>query len=133
MSHLELLMLYASETRSPRSDRSGTTASQQRSERQPQATTIQFFLIHPSSPSLIALIISSRSSYRRPFSHHSHAFYTPLTDSLPSIRTLENDDQLSPRRRDLSIPFTFSFFGTVFIVTDTSLFFLTFSICLAQQ
>jgi hypothetical protein len=113
MSHLELrmlhvLMLYTSETRSPRSDRSGTTASRQRSERQPQATTIQFFLIHPSSPSLIALIFFSRSSYRRPFSHHSHAFYTPLTDSLPSIRTLENDDQLSPRRRDLSIPFTFS-------------------------
>ena len=64
MSHLKLLMLhvlmlYASETRSPRSDQSGTTASQQRSERQPQATTIQFFLIHPSSPSLIALIFFS--------------------------------------------------------------------------
>jgi hypothetical protein len=73
-----------------------------RSAPQPQATTVQFFLIHPSSssPSLIALIFSSRSSDRRPFSHHSHAFYTPLTDSPPSFRTLENDDQLSPRRRD---------------------------------
>jgi hypothetical protein len=80
------------------------------------ATTVQFFHIRPSS--FITSSVSSSSDPRPPVQDiceqikdlpaFTATSFAPPADSFTSFWTRDNDDQLLPQRRDLSIPFTFS-------------------------